>query len=330
LTDRRTVIRTLTSAALAIPHLAVAQARGKVYRIGVLSVRPTADLVGPQPRSQAIGALLLGLRELGYVYGQHYVIEARGSSGQPDRFPALVAELLGRRVDVVVATSTALPALKQAASPIPVVMAAPPDPVGQGYVASLARPGGSFTGLSLQAAETSGKRLELLKELVPHAAPVAVLWNQLSVLYLEAAEAAARVRGWSLLPLEVPDIAALEAAFNAAAAARSGGLLVFAAGVVFPHARRVADLAARHRLPAMYEFRTYVEAGGLISYGPDINDIWRRAALFVDKILKGATPADLPIEQPSKFELLINLRVANTLGLAIPQAVLLRADEVVR
>jgi putative ABC transport system substrate-binding protein len=242
----------------------------------------------------------------------------------------LAAELVGRQVDVIVATGAALPALKQVTSTVPVVMAATLDPVGQGFVESLARPGGNVTGLSLQSVETSAKRLALLKELVPGAAPVAVLWNRLSILNLRAAEAAARERGWQLLPLEIQEVDELEAALRTATGARAGALLVLTAGNLFPYARRVADLAARSRLPTMYDLRAYVEAGGLIAYGASITDIWLRAAVFVDKILKGAKPSELPIEQPSKFELVINLRAAKTLGLTIPQPLLFRANEVLQ
>jgi len=329
LMDRRTVISTLASVALATPRAVLAQPMRRVYRVGILSLSSTSDLVGPRPRGP-VSALLRGLRELGYVYGEHFVTEPRGSAGRPERFLPLAAELVGRQVDVIVATGAALPALKQVTSTVPVVMAATLDPVGQGFVESLGRPGGNVTGLSLQSVETSAKRLELLKELVPGAAPVAVLWNRLSILNLRVAEAAARERGWQLLPLEIQEVDELEAALRTATGARAGALLVLAAGNLFPYARRVADLAARSRLPAMYDLRAYVEAGGLIAYGADINDIWLRAAVFVDKILKGAKPSELPIEQPSKFELVINLKAAKALGLAIPQAMLLRANEVLQ
>ena len=231
---------------------------------------------------------------------------------------------------MIVAPGYALSALKQATSTIPVVMAAANDPVAQGYVQSLGHPGGNFTGLSFQSVETTGKLLELLKEIVPGAAPVAVLWQRSSIVNWRAAEAAARERGWKLLSLEIRDLDEIEGAFRAATGARAGAVLVFAAGILFPHTRRVVGLAAKSRLPAMYELRPYVEAGGLISYGPDINDIWRRAAIFVDKILKGAQPSDLPIEQPTKFELVINLKTASALGLTIPNSLLLRADEVIQ
>ena len=189
-------------------------------------------------------------------------------------------------------------------------------------------PGGNFTGLSLQSVELTGKRLELLKELVPAAALVAVLWDRTGLLFWQAAQAAARERGWKLLSLEIQDAGKIEEAFKAATDARAGALLVLGVGGLVPYAR-VAELAASSRLPAMYGLRSYVEAGGLISYGADINDIWRRAAVFVDKILKGAKPADLPIEQPTKFELVVNRRAAKAIGLTIPPLILLRADQVI-
>jgi putative ABC transport system substrate-binding protein len=308
----------------------VAQPARKLARIGVLGLAATADLVGPQPRSASTAALLAGMRELGHVYGEHFVTEARGAHAQPQRFPDLVAELLRARVDVIVASGPALPTLKQATATVPVVMAASSDPIVQGLVQSLARPGGNFTGLSLQSVEITGKRLELLKELVPGAATVAVLWNPSNQPIWEAAQAAARLQRWSPLSLQIHDVEEIDGAFRKAAAAKAGAIMVFAAGALYPHARRVADLAARNRLPAMYELRSYVEAGGLACYGPDINDIWRRSAVFVDKILKGARPADLPIEQPSEFELVINLKAARALGLTVPQAMLLRAEEVIQ
>jgi putative ABC transport system substrate-binding protein len=231
---------------------------------------------------------------------------------------------------VIVAAGPAIPALKQATSTIPVVMAASSDPVGLGYVQSLGHPGGNVTGLSLQSTDTTGKRIELLKELVPSAASVAVVWDRASLLYWQAAQAAGRERGWKLLSLEIRDSGEIERIFRAATDARAGALLVSAAALLFPQAQRIADLAARSRLPVMYELRPYVEAGGLISYGPDINDIWRRAAVFVDKILKGADPANLPVEQPSKFELVINLGAAKSIGLTIPPSLQLRADDVIQ
>jgi putative ABC transport system substrate-binding protein len=266
------------------------------------------------------------MRDLGWVYGEQFVTEPRGSESKPERLPGLAAELVRLQVDVIVAAGFALTAVKQATSAIPIVMAAASDPVESGYVQSLGHPGGNFTGLSFQAIEATGKRLELLMELVPAAAPVAVLWHRADAADWPAAEAAARKRGWKLLSLEIRDVSEIEAVFKAAKDGGAGAVIVFAASVLYAHARRVAELAAKSRLPAMYGLRPYVEAGGLISYGPDITDIWRRAAVFVDKILKGAKPADLPVEQPTKFDLVINLKAAKALGLTVPQSLLLRAE----
>src|SRR5712692_7733429 len=309
--DRRAFIGSLALGTLAAPRVARAQPARKVYRIGILSpIFMTSDMVGPQPRSPFVTALLRGLRELGYVYGEHFVTEPRGTEGKPERFPGLTAELVRLQVDVIVAGSPALPALKQATSTIPVVMTSASDAVSEGFAQSLGRPGGNFTGFSGQSVELTGKRLELLKELVPTAALVAVLWNRTSLLSWQAAEAAARERGWKLLSLEIRDAGEIEEAFKAATGARAGALLAIPSVLFDPHARRIAELAAKSRLPAMYGFRFYVEAGGLMSYSPDLIEIYRRAAVFVDKILKGAKPADLPIEQPTKFELVVNMRAA--------------------
>src|SRR3989441_9042916 len=330
LMDRRAFIGSLALATLAVPGAALAQPARKVYRIGILSpTSMTSEMVGPQPQSPFVNALLRGLRELGYVYGKHFVTEPRGGEGRPERFPNLAAELVRLQVDVIVAGGPSLPALKQATSTIPVVMAGAGDPVSQGFVQSLARPGGNFTGLSLQSVETTGKRLELLKELVPGAAPVAVFWARFSLPSWQAAEAAARERGWKLVSFEIRDAGEIEGAFKAATGARVGALLVFGSAVFDPHARRIAELAAKSRLPAMYALRFYVDAGGLISYSADLIEIFRRAAAYVDKILKGAKPADPPVEQPTKVELVINMRTAKALGLTIPQTLLLRADQVI-
>ena len=327
---RRAVIASLALGPLWVARAARAQPARKVYRIGMLGVgATTAEMVGPEPRSPIVGALLRGLRELGYVYGEHFVTEPRSAEGQAERFARLAAELVRLQVDVIVAAGPALAALKQATSTIPVVMAGAEDPVGLGVVKSLAQPGGNFTGLSNQSVALTVKKLELLKELVPGAAPVAVLWDPASLLSWQAAETAARQRGWKLLSFEVRDAGEIEMAIKAATDARAGALLPVG-GLVFRHARRIAELAASSRLPAFYSSRAQVGDGGLISYGADLNVIWRRAAVFVDKILKGAKPADLAVEQPTKFELVINLKTAKALGLTIPQSLLLRADEVIQ
>ena len=314
------------------PLGASAQNARKVYHIATLGFGAgDADLSGLRPKDKSIIAFQGGMRDLGYRYGEHFVTESRVDGGRPERLPALAAELVRLQPDVIIAGG-GLPAiaLKQATATIPIVMAASVDPVGQGLVQSLARPGGNFTGLSLQSTETIGKRLELLKELVPGTAPVAVLWYRADPLDWQVAEAAARSRGWKLLSLELRGVGEIEAALKAAAAARASALLVLGGGVFFTHARRIADLAASHRLPTMFGLRPLAEAGGLMSHGADLNDIWRRAATYVDKILKGAKPGDLPVEQPTKFELVINLKTARALGITVPQSLLLRADEVIQ
>lgn len=310
---------------------AMAQPARKPYRIGVVvSQFKAADVTGSQTQSPAVNALLAGLVDLGYVYGEQFVTVPRSSEGKPERFPALAAELVAAQVDVIVALGPALPALKQATSTIPIVMTGSGDPVGQGFVQSLARPGGNITGLTLQSLDTVGKRLELLGELVRPTGPIAVLWDRYNLLLWQEAQAAARARGWTLLSLEVRDAGELDAVFSKTRAARASALLVLNSGLLDRQAAQIAALAATKRLPAMYGLRMYVESGGLMAYGPDLDDNWRRAATFVDKILKGAKPGDLPVEQPTKFKLVINLATAKALGLTIPQTLLLRADEVIQ
>ncbi len=329
--DRREFTAALAVATLAAGGIASAQSVRKIYRIGVLGLGTTSDMAGPQPTWPSMKALLGGMRDLGYVYGEQFVTEPRGAAGNLDRFPALAAELVRLKPDVILAGGgPSVPALREATTTIPIVMAASGDPVGDGYVQSLAHPGGNITGLSLQSTETTAKRLELLKELVPSPGPIAVFWNGANSSAWKATEAVARERDWKLVSVEVHDGGAIDAAFKAASDGHANAVLVLATGVLFPRAQQVAELAAKRRLPAMYDLRQYVDAGGLISYGANINQIWRQAAGFVDKILKGAKAGDLPIEQPTKFELVISLRAAKALGLSIPSAVLLRADEVIQ
>ena len=332
---RRVFIGRLALASLSLPRAAFGQPVRKVSRIGILSSRySTSDIAGSQPRDPHAGALLRGLRELGYVYGEHFVIEARGGEGKPDRFADLAAELVRLQVDVIVAGGPMLMAVKQATSTIPVVMGGAADPVLDGFVQSLGRPAGNFTGLSLQLVESTAKRLELAKELAPGAAPVAVLWSRVDrsrpSLAWRTAESAARHRGWKVISLEIQDAVEIDEAFKAAAAARAGALVVHPTGHLDRHARRIADLATKNRLPAVYGLRYYVESGGLMSYDADTVEIWRRAAVFVDKILKGTRPGDLPVEQPTRFELVINLRAARAIGLTVPPQVLSRADQVMQ
>ena len=326
--QRRTMI--IVGGLSVAPWASQAQTARKVYRIGILTVGPTAAAIGPQPQSRSTSAFLRGLRELGYAYGEHFVTEARGADDQPERFAGLAAELARLELDVIVGAGPSLRALKAATATTAVVMASSGDPVSEGLVRSLAHPGGNFTGMSSQTVETMGKRLELLKELVPGAAPVAVLTARDGIRHWQAAQAAARTRGWKLVPIEIRDAGEIDAAFNAASDARASALLVHAPTVLQAHSQRVAAQAIKHRLPTMFHQRGYVEAGGLMAYGADTVEIWHHAAVFVDKILKGAKPGDLPVEQPTKFELVINLKTAKALGLTVPQPLLLRADEVMQ
>jgi len=309
------------------------QAAGKVYRIGFLSV-----LGAPTPSTPAgvLEAFRQGLRELGWVEGQNIVIDYRFAEGRFDRLPDLAAELVRLKVDIIVAVATqGVAAAKNATETIPIVMiSGSADPVGLGFIASLARPGGNVTGLSYSVGpEILGKGLELLKEIVPKVRRVAILSNPASPvqpLFIREVKVAARSLGVQLQLLEARGPNEFDGAFAAMAKERVGALLVVADGLFILHRARLADLAARSRLPAIYGYREHVEAGGLMSYGSSLRDLWRRAATYVDKILKGAKPADLPVEQPTKFELVVNLKTAKALGLTIPQSVLVRADEVIQ
>ena len=325
---RRTLIG--TGGLWVVGRSAFAQPARKVPRIGVLITAAATFGAGQQPESPSVKALLRGLGELGYVYGQHYVTELRGTEGKPGRYPVLAAELAALGVDVIVAAGPALVALKAATTTIPIVMSAAIDPVADGLVQSLSHPGTNFTGLSHQFPETAGKCLELLKEVAPGTAPVAVLWDRGARSTWEAAQLAAKTRGWKLLSLEIKDASEIEAACKSAAEARAGALLVLTGLITFQNRQRICEAAVQNRLPAMFDMRPYVDAGGLISYGADLLEFWRTSARFVDKILKGAKPADLPVEQPTRFELVINMKTAKALGITIPQTVLLRADEVIR
>ena len=322
--ERRAFLRLLGIGAVAAPLAAHAQQAGKIFKIGVLG---TID----SPPWQAFRE---GLRQLGYEDGRNVTIEWRFSEGRTERLPALAAELVRLKVDVIVASSGPPPfAAKQATRTIPIVMANAPDPVGSGLVASLARPGGNITGLSTLAPEIVGKQLELLKEIVPRVSRVAVLWNptnQAHPLPLGEAKVAARSLGVQLQILEARGPDEFESAFAAMVRERASALLVLGDGMFFLHRTRIALLATKQRLPTMFSAREHVDAGGLIVYGPSLRDNFRRAAVYVDKILKGAKPADLPVEQPTKFELVINLKTAKGLGLTIPQSVLMRADEVIQ
>jgi len=302
------------------------QASGKIPRIGYL-----AGGLGAATRTETFKQ---GLRDLGYVEGKNIIIEYRNAEGKIERYSDLVADLVGLKVDVIFTSSTpgAL-AAKNATKTIPIVFTNVGDPVANGLVASLARPGGNITGLSTLAPELSGKGLELLKETIPKLSRVAVVWNPDNpgkTSSFKETEVAARALRLQLQSLEVRGPKDVEPAFQAARKERAGALIVLRDVVVSSQIRRILELALKNQMPAIYGDRGFVDAGGLMSYGPNIDDLFRRAATYVDKILKGTKPADLPIERPSKFELVINLKTAKQIGLTIPPNVLARADKVLR
>jgi len=320
------LIVTLALVILVAPLAAKAQQPTPVHRIGVLT--------GTIPRERNVEAFLEGMRALGYVEGQNLIMEYRGAEGQYERFPALAAELVRLKVDVIVtgATPGAL-AAKEATQTIPIVMAAIGDAVGSGLVTNLARPGGNITGLSVLDPELIGKQLEFLKDMLPTVSRVAVLWNPAHPahpLLVRAADVAAQALGVQLHFMEARGPDAFDSAFAAMASAHASALLVFADPMFTQHRRRLVELAAMSHLPAIYKTRDFVEAGGLFCYGANVPDQFRRAATYVDKILKGAKPADLPVAQPTKFELVLNLTTAQTLGITMPPSLLLLADEVIR
>lgn len=273
------------------------------------------------------------LRELGYVEGRNLVIERRYDEGKYERLPALTAELVRLKVDVIVASTTPrAQAALRATREIPIVMLAVVDPVGAGLVASLARPGGNVTGLTILSKELSAKRLQLLKEVAPGLARAAVLWNPgnwSNNLQLDEATEAAKILGVHLQPVEIRSPEDVEGALHAASRERAGALLVLDDPLIFFQHRRIASLAAQNGLATLSGLRAFVEAGGLMSYGTSLDEHFRQTAIYVDKILKGAKPADLPVEQPATFELVINLKTAKALGLKLPQSLLLRADRVI-
>jgi putative ABC transport system substrate-binding protein len=310
------------------PPLSDAQQPAKVPRIGFLG-NSTAAL-----EANLVGPFREGLRDLGYVEGRNVLIEYRWAEGKYERFPALIGELVALKVDVIVTAGTpATLAVKKATTSVPLVMVAVGDPVGTGIVASLGRPGGNITGLTSIAPELEGKRLELLREVIPKLSYIAVLWNPaspFSVVAEKEVQAAAQVLRMRVQSLGVRAPEELDNAFAAIVRDRPGALLVLADRLFLHHRARIMDFAARQRLPGVHAYRELVEVGGLMSFGPSYADMHRRAAYFVDRILKGAKPADLPVEQPTKFELVINLKTAKALGLTIPQSVLIRADEVIQ
>jgi putative tryptophan/tyrosine transport system substrate-binding protein len=327
---RLTPIRLVVTLALAIltaPLAADAQRPAQVPRIGVL-------LTLYSPAEDAPEAFRQGLRELGYIEGQNIAIEWRSAEGKYDQLPALAAELVGLGVDVIMADVTrATQAARQATTTIPIVMLQVADPVGSGLVPSLAHPGGNITGLSILLPDISAKRLQLLTEAVPTVSRVAVLWNPDTPYHktlLQEVEAAAPALRLHLLPIAVQEPGEFEGAFSAMARAQVDALFVADDPMFFTSRTRLVELAAKSRLPTMFAHRGFVPAGGLMSYGPSLSERFRLAATYVDKILKGRKPSDLPVEQAAKLEFVINLKTAKALGLTIPPVVLFQADEVIQ
>jgi len=322
--DRRTFIGSLAGGLLAAPIAAQAQQLPKVSRIGVLEANP---LLG------AGDAFRDGLRQFGYVEGKNIAIEWRLAHARAERFPELAAELVRLKVDVIVATNNpAVAAAQKATKTIPIVMVIVTDPVRLGFVTSLARPSGNITGLTIQTPELAGKRLQLLKEAVPNLARVAVLWDSTEPgrrQLVKEAEVAAPTLGLQVQTLEARNSRDVGSAFTAMTRERAGAVLVYGSSMLAAHRAAIAELAAKSRLPTMCVASEWMDAGFVMSYGPSLNDMYRRAPYFVDKILKGAKPGDLPVEQPTKFELVINTKTAKALGLTIPQSVLQRADQVI-
>ena len=325
--SRRTFLAAVAGGFLAAPRAAGAQQAGKAYRVGFLG-NSTAAL-----ESNLVEPWREGLRELGYVEGRDLVIEYRWAEGEYDRFPMLIAELVALEVEVIVTAGTpAALAVKRATTTIPLVMVAVGDPVGTGLVASLARPGGNLTGLVSIAPDLEGKRLELLREVVPKLSKVSFLVNPANAFHVASekqARAAARTLQLKVHFVGVRAEPEFDHAFDAIRKERSGAVIMLADRLFLHHRARIVDFAARNRLPAMYAYTELVDAGGLMSFGPSYPGMHKRAAYFVDRILKGARPADLPMEQPSKFELVMNLKTARALGLTIPPSLRLRVDRVI-
>jgi len=318
----------LLGAVTAWPLITYAQQAAKIYRIGCIPGGPLT------PRAHQWDAFRQTLRELGWVEGQNIIIEFRPPAREGDPFDELAVELVRLQVDVIVATGArAVRAAKQATNTIPIVMSAAPSAVEEGLVASLARPGGNVTGVSSMLVELGEKRLQLLREIVPRASRVAVMWAPPTERQLRAVQAAARMLGVELLELQVTSEGTqpsdLDHAFKTASRDRADAMIVIATTSFFGLRARIADLALQHRLPAIYPSPSYVHSGGLVSYGQNDTEYYRRAAVYVDKILKGAKPEDLPVEQPTKFELVINLKTAKALGLDLPPTLLALADEVI-
>jgi putative ABC transport system substrate-binding protein len=339
--NRRAFLETLALSLLTVPLAAEAQQPSRITTIGILarlSPHSPSPIGGITAQEFFQDTFLKGLRELGYVEGQNIAIERRWAAGQDKRFPDLAVELVLLKVDVILAAAgpASLNAARDATKTIPIVMVASSnDPVREGYAESLARPGGNITGITTAPEGLTGKRLQFLKEAIPRLSRVGLLWDTTIGPFRQhplwgAAEEAARSLGVELLPLEVSDSKDLDDAVRAAIKERVGAIYVSGTPMFTSSLRgRIADLLAKHRLPAISLWREFAEAGLLMTYGPSLSDQFRRAAVYVDKILKGAKPGDLPIERPTRFELVINLKTAKALGLTIPPSLLLRADQVI-
>ena len=327
LRGRLCLFAAIAIALLAAPLAAGAQQPPKIPRIGYLGAYT------PSAGASFLEAFRQGLRELGYVEGQNIFIDYRWAEGRFDRFPVLAGELIHLRVDVIfTSTNPAVGALQRATQTIPIVVAAMGDPVGSGFVASLARPGGNITGFSVQAEDLAGKWLELLREAVPTISRVAVLAvSQISAHRTQWREIQAAARALKVTPqrVEVAGPDEIEDAFANLIKGRVQGLMVLQTAVTLERRTQIVALAAKHRLPGMYPERLFAEAGGLMSYGTNLSDLYRRAATYVDKILKGAKPADLPVQQPTRFDLVLNMKTAKTLGIEFPRSLLLHADHVI-
>jgi ABC-type uncharacterized transport system substrate-binding protein len=324
--DRRTFVRTATSALLSGALAGNAQPAKKVSRVGILFSTSAAA-------SQFSGALAQGLRQFGYVEGQNLVVERRFGEGRDERIYEMAAELVRLKLDVIVAaTDLAILAVRQQTQTIPIVMVNGIDPVGTGFIASLAHPGGNVTGLTSLSPELTGKRLELLKEVVPGLSRVAIMWNpdlRGAVLEYKETQSAALSLGLQLQTVEVSRAEDFDRAFSALMDGRAEALINVQSPVAFMNRGQLVKLAESHRLPTMFGRREYADTGGLMSYGPSFADQWLRASAYVAKILKGAKPGELPVEQPAKFELVINMKTARALGILIPPSLLQRADEVI-
>jgi putative ABC transport system substrate-binding protein len=326
-TIRRREFISVLGAAAAWPLTAHGQQSGKVWRIGLISGGSRASTFN------IVAGFPQGMRDLGYVEGKDFIMEYRFAEGNYERIPGVAAELIQSKVDIfVLATGAAIRPVQQATSTIPIIMGYSTDPVGNGFVASLARPGGNTTGLAASGDDTAPKQLELLTTIVLNLSRIGFLanpGNPNSSTLLASAQAAARIAGLVILPAEARNRADIQSAFATFAGERVGAIMVPADATFLVHRQRIAELAIQSRLPSMFVNREYVEAGGLMSYGENLKDFFRRAAIFVDKIFKGAKPGDLPVEQPTKFNLVINRKTADTLGVAIPPQLYIFADEVI-